>query len=98
MDRDTLEVRSHVVQVLSAAASRGLGDQIKGEMHQSIAETGTKICENVSELRLEIHRTRSELVSAAESTGLHLAAAGTHPFSRLIDHVIFPGERYQNIV
>src|SRR4249920_3154684 len=98
IDPETLELRSHVVQLLSAAASRGLGDQIKGEMHQSIVETGTKICENVSELQLEIHRTRSELVSAAESTGLHVAAAGTHPFSSWIDQVISPGERYQNIV
>ena len=61
-------------------------------------ETGTKICEHVSELRLEMHRTRSELVSAAESTGLQVAAAGTHPFSSWIDQVISPGERYQHIV
>src|SRR5208337_4923686 len=37
IDPDTLELRSHVVQLLSAAA-RGLGDQVKGEMHQSIVE------------------------------------------------------------
>jgi carboxylate-amine ligase len=86
------------VQLLSAAASRGLGDQIKQEMHQSIVETGTKICDTVGELRLEMHRTRRDLVSAAESTGLAVAAAGTHPFSSWIDQVISPGERYQNIV
>jgi carboxylate-amine ligase len=45
-----------------------------------------------------MHRTRSELVSAAESTGLQVAAAGTHPFSSWIDQVISPGERYQHIV
>ena len=98
IDPETLVLRSHVVQLLSAAHSRGLGDQVKQEMHQSIVETGTKICENVSELRLEMHRTRSELVSAAESTGLQVAAAGTHPFSSWIDQVISPGERYQHIV
>ena len=98
IDPETLELRSHVIQLLSAAASRGLGDQIKQEMHQSIVETGTKICENVGELRLEMHRTRHDLVAAAESTGLQVAAAGTHPFSSWIDQVISPGERYQNIV
>src|SRR6201993_5130012 len=98
IDPETLELRSHVVQLLSAAASRGLGDQVKQEMHQSIVETGTRICENVSELRLEMHRTRSELVSAAESTGLQVAAAGTHPFSSWIAQGVFPGERYQHIV
>jgi glutamate---cysteine ligase / carboxylate-amine ligase len=97
IDPDTLELRSHVVQLLSAA-SRGLGDQVKQEMHQSIVETGTKICENVSDLRLEMHRTRNELVAAAESTGLQVAAAGTHPFSSWIDQVISPGERYKHII
>ncbi len=98
IDPETLELRSHVVQLLSSAAARGVGDLVKQEMHQSIVETGTKICDNVSELRLEMHRTRSELVMAAESTGLRVAAAGTHPFSSWIDQVISPGERYQNIV
>ncbi len=97
IDPETLALRSHVVQLLSAAAPE-LGDQVKQEMHQSIVETGTKICENVSELRLEMHRTRGELVAAAERTGLQVAAAGTHPFSSWIDQVISPGERYQNIV
>ena len=97
IDPETMELRSHVVQLLSAA-SHGLGDQVKQEMHQSIVETGTKICENVSELRVEMHRTRGELVGAAERTGLQVAAAGTHPFSSWIDQVISPGERYQNIV
>jgi len=98
IDPETLELRSHVVQLISSAAARGVGDLVKQEMHQSIVETGSKICENVSELRLEMHRTRSELVLAAESTGLRVAAAGTHPFSSWIDQVISPGERYQNIV
>jgi glutamate---cysteine ligase / carboxylate-amine ligase len=98
IDPETLELRSHVVQLISAAASRGLGDLVKQEMHQSIVETGTNICNDVDELYVEMHKTRSELVSAAESTGLQVAAAGTHPFSSWIDQVISPGERYQNIV
>jgi glutamate---cysteine ligase / carboxylate-amine ligase len=98
IDPETLELRSHVVQLISAAASRGLGDLVKQEMHQSIVETGTNICNNVDELYVEMYKTRSELVSAAESTGLQVAAAGTHPFSSWIDQVISPGERYQNIV
>jgi carboxylate-amine ligase len=98
IDPETLELRSHVIQLITSAAARGIGDLVKQEMHQSIVETGSKICENVSELRLEMHRTRSELVMAAESTGLRVAAAGTHPFSSWIDQVISPGERYQHIV
>jgi glutamate---cysteine ligase / carboxylate-amine ligase len=97
IDPATGELRSHVMQLVSAA-SADIVEQVKHEMHQSIVETGTKICENVSELRIEMHRTRGELVAAAERAGLQVAAAGTHPFSSWIDQIISPGERYQNIV
>src|ERR1700676_4200069 len=79
IDPETLGLRSHVIKLITSAAARGIGDLVKQEMHQSIVETGTKICENVSELRLEMHRTRSELVAAAERTGLQVAAAGAPP-------------------
>jgi glutamate---cysteine ligase / carboxylate-amine ligase len=91
------ELRSHVSELMEAS-SAGLGEQVKPEMHQSIIEIGTKICDNVAELDADMRRTRGELVRAAESRGLQVAAAGTHPFSSWIDQVISPGERYKNIV
>ena len=97
IDPATCELRSHVMQLVSAA-SPAIADQVKHEMHQSIVETGTNICENVGELHNEMLRTRGELVAAAERAGLQVAAAGTHPFSSWIDQVISPGERYQHIV
>src|SRR5271154_1631683 len=97
VDPATGELRSHVSELV-AATSPGLGEQVKPEMHQSIVEIGTKICNNVDELAADMQRTRGELVRAAERVGLQVAAAGTHPFSSWIDQVISPGERYENIV
>jgi carboxylate-amine ligase len=96
VDPASCELRSHVTELMAASAE--LGEQVKPEMHQSIIEIGTKICQNVHELDADMRRTRGELVRAAESRGLQVAAAGTHPFSSWIDQVISPGERYQNIV
>ena len=97
IDPTSGELRSHVSELMEAS-SAGLGEQVKAEMHQSIIEIGTKICASVAELDADMRRTRGELVRAAESRGLQVAAAGTHPFSSWIDQVISPGERYQNIV
>ena len=97
IDPTTCELRSHVMQLVNEV-SPSIQDQVKHEMHQSIVETGTNICQNVGELRIEMHRTRGELIAAAERAGLQVAAAGTHPFSSWIDQVISPGERYENIV
>ena len=97
IDPTTCELRSHVMQLVNEI-SPSIQDQVKHEMHQSIVETGTKICENVGELRIEMHRTRGELIAAADRAGLQVAAAGTHPISSWIDQVISPGERYEHIV
>ena len=86
----------HVMQLVSAA-SPDILDQVKGEMHQSIVETGTRICDSVGDLRIRCSRTRGDVMQQLRR-GLQVAAAGTHPFSSWIDQVISPGERYQNIV
>src|SRR5919109_490799 len=97
VDPETWELRSHVSELLASGAP-ALGDQIKRELHQSIVEVGTKICADVSELEDEICRIRRDLADSAERVGLRIAAAGTHPFSRWIDQVLSPGERYEHIV
>src|SRR6476660_9313704 len=97
IDPATCDLRSHVMQIVNEV-SPSIQEQVKSEMHQSIVETGTRICENVGELRIEMHRTRGELIAAAERAGLQVAAAGTHPFASWIEQVISPGERYEHIV
>jgi carboxylate-amine ligase len=97
VDPDSWELRSHVSELLASGAS-ALGDQIKPELHQSIVEVGTRICEDVAQLRSEILRTRRELVAAADRVGLRVAAAGTHPFSNWMDQMLSPGDRYQHLV
>jgi glutamate---cysteine ligase / carboxylate-amine ligase len=97
IDPATGELRSHVSNLVEAG-SMHLGEQIKPELHQSIVEIGTKICEDVEDLDCELRRIRGELVRAADRVGLQVAAAGTHPFSSWIEQVITPGDRYKNIV
>src|SRR5438552_8543717 len=94
---ETWELRSHVSELLASSAET-FGDQVKREMHQSIVEVGTKICESVEELAEEIIRSRRGLADAAERVGLRVAAAGTHPFSSWTDQRLSPGERYDHIV
>src|SRR5437016_12547512 len=65
IDPSTCDLRSHVMQLVSAA-SPDIVEQVRHEMHQSIVETGTRICENVSYLRIEMHRRRGEQVAAAQ--------------------------------
>jgi glutamate---cysteine ligase / carboxylate-amine ligase len=97
VDPDTWHLRSHVSELLASSAAT-FGDQVKRELHQSIVEVGTKICESVDELAEEIIRSRRGLADAAERVGLRVAAAGTHPFSSWTEQTLSPGERYEGIV
>src|SRR5512147_2883446 len=97
VDPETWALRSHVTELLASSAPT-LGDQIKRELHQSIVEVGTKICENIGELHEEIFRIRRDLTASAERVGLAVAAAGTHPLSDWKDQVLSPGVRYESIV
>ena len=97
IDPDSGELRSHVSELLASGA-QDFGDQIKRELHQSIVEVGTRICQDVNELREEIFRSRRQLSEAAGRSGLAVAAAGTHPFSQWMDQVLSPGVRYENLV
>ncbi len=97
VDPETWALRSHVSELVAPGAT-ALGEQIKREMHQSIVEVGTTICANADELEAQVRHIRRELTSAAESKGLAIAAAGTHPFSHWVDQIISPGERYARIV
>src|SRR5687768_9568879 len=97
VDPQTWELRSHVSELLASGAP-ALGEHIKREMHQSIVEVGTKVCDGIGELRDEIFHIRRELSNAADRAGLAVAAAGTHPFSDWKDQVISPDVRYENIV
>ncbi len=92
VDPVTRELTSYVQQFLHQG--RVLGDQIKPEFLQSQVEVGTRICNSVNEAREEIGRLRRFLIEIADSAGVRLVSAGTHPFSHWRDQVITESERY----
>lgn len=97
VDRETQELRSHIEEVLSASGMV-LKESVRAEMHKSIVEAGTGICEDLYQVRKEVTHLRSELAKAAGSKGLDIASAGTHPISHWVDQEISSGDRYTGLV
>src|SRR5205809_1392934 len=97
IDPETRELRSHIQQIL-ADGKIILKEQIKPELHQSIAEIGTEICSDARDARRQITALRSELAKVAAQYGLVIASAGTHPFSHWMDQLITANERYATII
>jgi carboxylate-amine ligase len=97
IDPETRDLRSHV-QLLLDSGKEILKDQLKAELHQSVIEVGTNICQDIHEARQEVVRLRSQLAKIARQNGLTIAASGTHPFARWQDQLITPHPRYEEII
>ena len=97
IDPETRELRSHIHEILEGGKVT-LKEQIKPEMHQSVVELGTEICQSIGDAREHVVGLRGKLAALAGRSGLKIASVGTHPFSHWHDQLITEGERYQEIV
>jgi glutamate---cysteine ligase / carboxylate-amine ligase len=97
VEPETRELRSHIQEII-AGGKMILKERVKPEMHQSVVELGTEICNDASCARQQVIELRSELATLAARDGLKIASAGTHPFSHWMDQFITADERYATIV
>ncbi|MBC6989723.1 carboxylate-amine ligase [Hymenobacter sp. BT491] len=97
IDPETRDLRSHMSSIVEGGKLM-LHEQVKAEMHQSVVEVGTNICQNIQEAREQVSYLRRMVIDLADKVGLKIAAAGTHPFSRWQDQPITPDARYDKIV
>jgi carboxylate-amine ligase len=97
IDPETRQLRSHIQEILEGGKVT-LKEQVKPEMHQSVVELGTEICQSVVDARAHVIELRSKLAELAGRGGLKIASVGTHPFSHWHDQLITEGDRYQKIV
>jgi carboxylate-amine ligase len=95
---ETRELRSYVSKIMEERDKTILRERVRAEMHQSMVETGTGICQSVSAVRAELIEMRSELDGLARKGGLRIIAASTHPISDWKTQEITAHERYDKIV
>ena len=79
VDTVTRELRSHIQEILEGGKVV-LKEQIKPEMHQSVVELGTEICDSIDHARAHVVELRSTLAELAGRSGLKIASVGTNPF------------------
>src|SRR3954467_7466239 len=98
IDPETRDLRSHVESEILSKSKTLLKEAVKAEMHQSVVEIGTGICANIKDASRQLKEMRSQICLLARQNGLHLAAAGTHPFADWRKQDIYPDARYETIV
>ena len=84
VDPATGDLRAHIQEMLSQAGRHTMGDQIKPEMMQSMVETTSKVCANMTEAREEVLKLRRTISDLANRSGLAIVSAGTHPLPKIL--------------
>jgi glutamate---cysteine ligase / carboxylate-amine ligase len=100
VDRGSRELRSGASEMLRRL-EKDRGEphpKAKNELIESNIELVTGICSTVAEARADLEATLADLTPVAESLGLGLLCAGTHPFSDWAAQQITPDERYHRLV
>ncbi|WP_100628152.1 carboxylate-amine ligase [Algoriphagus formosus] len=97
IDPETRDLRSHMSKIVEGGKIQ-LREQVKAEMHQSVVEVGTNICQNVQEARKEVAFLRNKIAELAGKQGLIVGASSTHPFAKWQDQAITDEPRYHHIV
>jgi carboxylate-amine ligase len=95
IDPETRELRSYITEILDH--DHLILGEIKPELHQSIVEVGSPICQTPAEVKVELTRLRRMVMDLAAKKELKVVAAGTHPFSSWMTQEITPLERYLGV-
>jgi carboxylate-amine ligase len=98
IDPVTRNLRSHVSTEILSKGRMLMAEHVKPEMHQSVVEIGTGVCQNISQARDDLRTIRRQMITIARENGLRISGGGTHPFAHWREQEIYPDERYQTIV
>lgn len=94
---ETRELHTHVNAIFDVAGGIQ-GQELKPELHKSVVEVGTNICEDIKDARRQVIKMRTDLANLAIKNNMRIAASGTHPFSHWRDQEITDHPRYHEIV
>jgi carboxylate-amine ligase len=97
VDKETRALVIDPPQTLMAEAEEKCGSQVTTELLRSQIEIGTKVCNNVQEVRQDIARLRGNIIEVANRHGLAPIAASTHPFSLWTEQKHTEKDRYNEL-
>ncbi len=92
IDPGTRSLMQRAEAILSRAESSPVN--VEAELQLSQIEIGTPVCDDLTQVRAELVRSRRAVSTAAAEEGMWIGAAGSHPLADPADGTITPKERY----
>jgi carboxylate-amine ligase len=94
LDAETLEPAAAVEVLLRGAEGLELAGSLKTELHASVVELNTGVCDSVEEAVAALRELRAAADRIARANGLVVAAAGAHPTAPLESLPVVQEPRY----
>jgi carboxylate-amine ligase len=101
VDRGTGELvsaGSDIITALSREHADGAHPKVKHELFECTVEIITDVCNTVDAARRDLTESYEAVRREAESRGLALMCAGSHPYSHWRDQKVSPNPRYAGLV
>jgi carboxylate-amine ligase len=96
LDEQTLDLKPMSPTILNEF--QGDKSKLKAELFQSMLEINTGICRDAHDVRRDLAATTEEVKTLCERLGLRIASSGTHPFANYSKRIIYPAERYRELI
>ncbi len=94
LDAETLDLSSSIEELLDATP----GGEVRPELMESVCEVATTPTRNTAEAGEQLRRLRGQIIQAAETRGLTIGSAGTHPFALWEEQRIAARPRYRDLI
>src|SRR3954449_4223281 len=94
VDAETLDLVNAIESLLDEAPQGA----IKPELMESVLEISTDPCQTITEAGSQLRALRRQVMDAANTRGLKIGSAGTHPFAMWEDQRIVARPRYRDLI
>lgn len=101
LEIQVLDAESRDLAPGTPAILERLGDRqgtVRHELFRAMLEVATGICTTAEQARRELANGLTAVREAATALGYRLAMAGSHPFARHRDRLVYPSERYEALI
>jgi glutamate---cysteine ligase / carboxylate-amine ligase len=97
VDGESMDLVSAIEEMIEAIPRETEGE-VKPELMQSVLEISTNVCRNAGEAAGQLEELRRRVRETAESKGLTIGSAATHPFAKWEEQRIVERPRYLELV
>lgn len=96
IDAESRDLVPRAPQILERLG--GPQPRVRPELFQAMLEVTTGICHTTADVRRDLADVFRVVDTAARDLGLRLASAGSHPFARHRERLVYPAERYEGLI